>query len=136
MDHLKSSQSFHWFVTNRCFWTNYSKFLNVSSVSSIDLFRYECQLVICFASLKCHAHNVTIGTIPYHLLSPKHLLWMIASFSNFCFFWIHWILIHKEIMFKNSFFHRNLNWKRIVLINCSFFALYSLSEVFNDITNN
>ena len=56
-------------LTKNCFWTESSKFANVpKSVSGIDLFRYECKLVIFFSPLKCHVRNVTSGTLPFHLL--------------------------------------------------------------------
>ena len=41
-------------LTERCFSTKYTKFVNVpKSVSGTDLFRYECKLVIFFFLLKC-----------------------------------------------------------------------------------
>ena len=59
-------------LTERCFLRDYSKFVNVpKSVSGIDLFRYECKLVIFFFRLKCHVWNITSGTLPFHLLYPK-----------------------------------------------------------------
>ena len=66
-------------LTERFFWTEYSKFGNVpKSVSDIDLFKYECKLTIFFFLLKCCIRNVTSGTRPFHLLQPKNLFWMIA----------------------------------------------------------
>ena len=66
-------------LTERFLWAEYSKFGNVpKSVSGIDLFRYECKLVIFFFLLKCHVRNVTSGTLPFRLLYPKNLFWIIA----------------------------------------------------------
>ena len=56
-------------VTERFFWRESSKFVNVTkSVSDIDLFIYECKLVIFFSPLKCHVQNFTSGTFPFHLM--------------------------------------------------------------------
>ena len=81
-------------LTERCFLTDYSNFFNVpKSVSGIDLFRYECKLVIFFSPLKCHVFSGYIED-----------------------------LFSKKLFLRLPFFHRSLNWKSIIL-NSSFFCM-------------
>ena len=121
-DGLKTSLLFyienHWtgfcvirVFPKRCFGTEYRKFVNVSrSVSGIHLFRCECNLVVFFFFLKSHVQNVTFGKLPFYLLWPKNVSWMIAS--NFlCFFLIYWRFMHKEITFKIIYYSQKFGLK-------------------------
>ena len=109
---------FHWqsgfciiIFTERCFCTDYSKFTNVpKKVSDIDLFRYECKLVIFFSPLNCYVRNTVFSfTVAQNVNLNGNLVFKIY-FSGYTE-----DLFTKEIMFRLLFLHGNLDWKNIVL---------------------
>ena len=98
VDHLETSQLFcitnHLtgfciirVLTERFFWTEYSKFANVpKSVSGIDLLRYECKLAILFSfevsCLERHVRNTPFS----FTVAQKFILNDSLVFKLFVFF--------------------------------------------------
>ena len=78
-------------LTKNCFWTKSSKFVNVlKSVSGIDLFRYECKLVILFSPfevsrLEQHIRNTpfSFAVVQKFILNDSSVLNVFVLFSGY-----------------------------------------------------
>ena len=99
-------------LTKNCFWTKSSKFVNVlKSVLGIDLFRYECKLVIFFSPLKCYVRNVpfSFAVAQKFILNDSLVLKFLVFFSGYTE-----DLFAKKLCLRLPFLHRNLSWKSTV----------------------
>ena len=104
-------------LTQRFFWTEYSKFVNVPK-SVLCMFQalissdMNVNLWFSFSFW-----SVTSGTSrPEHSLfiycNPKTYFEWCLVFKRFCFFWTYWRnLFTKKLCLRLPFLQRNLNWK-------------------------